>query len=182
MKKLLLLTLLLLVACQPSAEAIEKLDLSEIAFRDNELPAGYTPGEIYESGRVEVDRNSKFAEFDPVNNLHQGIEYEGEKSGSISLSVHKSPEVSNIKIDTFIDMLIEREMQLNREVYLIENIYDLGDRAIQVAYYDDNAMHTLIVFYRCNAYFSGVISSHLIIDDFADYARSLDKRLIEYCK
>lgn len=97
---LLLICTLLLVACQPSAEAVEKaiaqtqtasptethtptptpipleeIDLSEMIFQEGDLPAGYSPAQIRSEGTAET----KVIKETPINTFHQDLSYQGEE-------------------------------------------------------------------------------------------------------
>ena len=143
MKKILFIALLFLVACQPSAEAIEQaiaqtqaamptetpvptptlvplseIDLAEIMFRDNELPTGYSPGQIRSERNVEIKR----IEMNPVNENNQELNFQGKKGGYISVVVFDTVE----EAETVFEAIVKEYNDSNLSPFEVDGLGDYG--------------------------------------------------------
>jgi len=198
MKKFLLVTLLFLVACQPSAEAIEQaiaetqaamptetpvptptlvplseIDLSEIMFRDNELPTGYTPGQI---GSYQSSENN-ITQIQPVNEHHQDLSYQGKKSGGISVEVFATVGEAEEVFEK------KGEDDDDSDPFKKIDVDGLGDYGFKIVYYYPGLMDAAFLYFRrCNTIVSAEILPSTSIDGLIVYAKQLDKRLLNLCR
>jgi len=197
MQKLLLVTLLFLVACQPSAADIEQaiaetqaamptetpvatptlvplseIDLSEIMFRENELPTGYTPGQIRSEPNVEIKR----IEMNPVNEYNQELNFQGKKGGYISVVVFETVEEAEVVFET----IVKEYNDSNLSPFEVDG---LGDNGIKKSYYLPGLMDSAVLaFHRCNMVVSASIEPSNSLDGLIDYSKQLDDRLKELCR
>jgi hypothetical protein len=197
MKKLLLVTLFFLVACQPSAADIEQaiaetqaamptempiptptlvplseIDLSEIMFRDNELPTGYTPGQIRSERNVEIKR----IDMNPVNEYNQELNFQGKKGGYISVVMFDTVDEAEAVFETIVKEYNDSELSPFE-------VDGLGDYGIKKEYYLPGLMDSAILaFRRCNIIVSTSIEPSNSISGLVDYAKQLDKRLSNLCR
>lgn len=197
MKKLFFVTLFFLVACQPSAEVIEQaisetqaaiptetpvptptqiplseIDLSELMFRDGDLPTGYSPGQIrsYQSSETNI------TQIQPVNEYNQELSYQGKKSGSISVEVFatvgEAEEVFEKKVEDDNDSGPGKI-----------DVDGLGDYGFKIVYYYPGLMDAAFLFFRrCNTIVSAEIVPSTSIGGLIEYAKHLDNRLINLCR
>jgi len=197
MKKLLFVTLFFLVACQPSAEVIEQaiaetqaalptetpvptptlvplseIDLSEIMFRDNELPTGYTPGQIRSERNVEI----KSIVMNPVNEYNQELNFQGKKGGYISVVVFDTTD----EAESVYESIVKEYEDSTLSPFEVD---DLGNNGIKKSYYLPGLMDSAVLaFQRCNIFVSASIEPSDSLDGLIDFAKQLDKRLSNLCR
>jgi hypothetical protein len=198
MKRIVLLfTLALLVACQPSAGAIEQsiaetqaamptvtpvptptliplseIDLSGIMYRDGELPTGYTPGQIRSERNGEIKR----IQMQPVNEYNQELSFQGAKGGYISVVVFETVDEAQVVYEKIVE-------EYNDSSLSPFDVDGLGDYGIKKEYYLPGLMDSAIIaFRRCNTIVSATIEPSSSISGLVDYAKQLDKRLSILCR